>query len=151
MLLILCIGNPLRRDDGAARVLAERLEASPPEGVTVIAAHQLLPEHAEDIAGSSAVLLADASAGNEIGVSITPFTGDPDSRPDLHGFGLPALLALSKSISGACTPAYVLSIPAFDFSHGEGLSPRTESFVDEAVQAALAFASARSGEQTHDF
>jgi hydrogenase maturation protease len=144
VLLILCIGNSLRRDDGAARVLAGRLEARPPGGVKVVAAHQLLPEHAEDIALSSAVLLADASTGDEEAVSLLPFSGDPATRPDLHGFSLPVLLELARSISGAHPPAYILRIPAFDFGHGEGLSPRTEAFVDDAERVLRAFAVAQS-------
>lgn len=59
--LVIGYGNTLRRDDGVGRYLADRLARDPrAAGVRVLAAHQLLPEHALDLHEASVAVLVDA-------------------------------------------------------------------------------------------
>src|SRR5436190_12555441 len=58
--LVIACGNPLRGDDGVARVAGERLIALQLTEVRVLTVHQLMPELIEDIKKAARVLFLDA-------------------------------------------------------------------------------------------
>lgn len=58
--LLIGYGSPLRGDDAVGALLAERLAERSRRGRRVIVAHQLLPEHAADLAQARVVIFADA-------------------------------------------------------------------------------------------
>ena len=137
-------GNSLRRDDGAGLILAHALVHAWQAldlPVSLITDHQLNPELADDIARSGAqlVLFADASAGAP-GASIET-SAIPD--PSLHEGISPSLghhltpevvLLYARELFGFHGHGWLLSIPGFDFDHGEGLSAETCALIDDFVR-----------------
>lgn len=129
--LLICMGNPLRRDDGAGAAVAERFAAHP--GVRVLVVHQLLPEHVEELPRYERVVFADASVKADR-VSFERLAPSA-SLPSLGHTGNPSwLLALCEALHLRAPEAWLLSIPVHDLRVGEGLSEGTSAAVDEAVR-----------------
>lgn len=130
-LLIIGYGNPLRRDDGAGLVLAEKLAAAlSARGVAVhaLAVHQLMPELALTIANADldGVLFVDTVA--DLGVTKIIFHSLVDAAAHValgHHLTPQALLLYAARLYGHCPPAWLVAIPGTDFGHGEGFSPAT--------------------------
>jgi hypothetical protein len=118
-LLLIAIGNlePLLR---AACIPIKRL-----------ALHQLLPETAEDIAHAGMVVFLDASRkGKKVGwQKIEP---DHESAALLHALSPAGVLAIAADLFHATPPAYLMTVPGEDFSHGEAMSRTTQGYVEEA-------------------
>ncbi len=138
--LLIAVGNPLRRDDGAARRVIELLEPLPP-GVEVLEVHQLTPEHADEILPYSTVVFLDAMVMAPECTSSDVFF-DEIVRPAvrwpgavIHESSPAEIVALSRSVLGFEGRAWVCGIPGVDFSMGEGLSPLAESCAHKAAQA----------------
>lgn len=130
MYLLIGYGNPLRTDDGVGQVVVERLSTIPEtagcrDSLTTIAAHQLLPEHAEAIGRAERVVFVDAEAGEEPG-RITVHEIKPDvegSAGLIHEFTPQTLLAYAQLLYGSAPPAATLiTVNGFSFDYGEGLS-----------------------------
>jgi hydrogenase maturation protease len=144
MILIIGIGNPLRQDDGAGWVLAERLHAmlealGCPSRVRTV--QQLAPEHAMDVAAPdvTAVCFTDVAV-DAPGLRLIALDDiQPAGAARLtHEIGPGTLLAYASTLSNALPAAWLLTVGGNHFDHGEGLS--------EPVQAALADdAALRSG------
>jgi hydrogenase maturation protease len=129
--LLIGIGNPLRRDDGAGAAVAERFAAHP--GVRVLVAHQLLPEHVEELAGCERVVFADACV-NADRVRFERLTPSA-CMPSLGHTGDPSwLLALCEALHGRSPEGWLLSVRVDDLGIGEGLSQGTSAAVDEGVR-----------------
>lgn len=127
--LLVGIGNTLRRDDGAGAAVAGRFAGRP--GVRVLVAHQLLPEHVEELARCERVVFADAAV-DATRVRIERLT--PSARtPDFGHTGDPAwLLGLCEVLCGRAPEGWLLAVPAFDLGFGEGLSAATAAAVGAA-------------------
>ncbi len=125
--LVIGFGNPLCSDDGfgwhAARKLRERYQ---PSKVRVIAAQQLGPEMARDIADASLVVFIDAEQGNAAGdVACRPVQPRAEApRTFTHHLSPAALVACARLLFQKCPPAYLVSVVAADFAPGEQLSER---------------------------
>lgn len=138
--LLIAIGNPLRRDDGAARRVVELLGPLPP-GVSAREVHQLTPEIAEEIAGFDGAVFIDAAvcpSGGPAGkVRLTEIgQGTPAApAPLAHYSTAEEILALARRLFGFTGRAWVCAVPGVDFSTGEGLSPLAESCARRAAQA----------------
>jgi hydrogenase maturation protease len=135
MIVIIAYGNSLRRDDGAGLLLAERLErAWQAQGIAVkrLAVQQLTPELALEIgqADVSSVVFVDtravAPAETCPGVDIHPLTGAATSPALGHHLDPTALLLYASLWSNKPLPAWQITVPGVDFSHGEGLSETTQ-------------------------
>jgi hydrogenase maturation protease len=124
--LIVGIGNDLRHDDGAGRVVAESLRGAPEGLVDVRVTHQLVPELADAIRAYERVVFVDAA------VDVTqvrsrrlvpaPLTPSPGSG---HHGDAAQLLTLAAICGGPVPSAWLVTIPAGDLAVGEGLSPAT--------------------------
>jgi len=143
-------GNPLRRDDRAGFSVAEYLHAAGtlPKSVTVIATHQLLPELAELLSRVDQVIFVDAELIPPIApidpatsehpkLTIRSLTLNPAALPphlDPHRSSPEGLLALAYSLYDR-TPAaaWLVGIPAIDFSFGEQLSMTTQAGIAQAI------------------
>lgn len=144
MILLISYGNTLRRDDGAGPALARMVAKSGiRDDLRVLTVHQLAPEIAEELAAPDvdAVLFMDACVG-EAGedresycdrVEIREVTSEAPSTVFGHNFSPSLLLAYAKSLYGATPPAWLVSIPGYDFGFGEKLSERTERMLASAV------------------
>lgn len=128
--VILGYGNPLRGDDAIGWLAAQELERRFQDGnVTVIAAHQLNPEHAELLAQADLAIFIDASAERPVGTitqtSIVP--ADNSTRPSTHHLTPQVLLACARELYGSCPEAVLFAVGASDFSYGEVSQPISES------------------------
>jgi hydrogenase maturation protease len=147
VILVLCLGNALRRDDAVALRAAALLEADPPPGATVrrtaVSGLYLLDE----MEGLDRVVVVDAiRTGRHAPGTVLSFPLE-DLRtpegPSPHAIGLPSLLARARS-AGAPVPSriHVVAIEVLELdTMGEGLTPEVERSVPrvaEAVRRAVA-------------
>lgn len=135
--LVIGYGNDLRGDDGAGRRVGEHLQESG-AAAEILLAHQLLPEHAEAIAGAEIVTFIDVyPAGREHApvelYRVTPADRPTDDPRGAHHCRPEDLLAMARDLYGRGPVSWLLAIPAYDFSLGESLSPGTDSAVADAV------------------
>lgn len=152
--LLLCYGNPLRRDDGVGWVIGERLAETLPEAVAdVRVLHQLTPELAEPISRAGAVIFIDAAESNVAPVGFNPLPlsdagfnrragtidwrtlepGNFTAQPFTHQVEPASLLAAAKELFGHAPPAHLLTVTGGDFGYGEGLSPEVAHAVEEVI------------------
>lgn len=137
--LIICFGNPMRRDDGVALAVADLLAAHPgalPDGATVSANLLLDPALAQDIALAETVVFVDAERCD---APATPRTERLDALPadglraNVHAVTPSDLLALAKRLWGRAPEATLVAVPAYDMGHGEGLSEGAKLAAEEAA------------------
>lgn len=132
-LLFIAYGNTLRRDDGAGLALAETvlpLLADQGFQIELITIQQLTPELAFDIANPdlAAVYFFDTAADTPgLGIQVQQ-VGLSQGAPVLGHHLIPsALLLYAKQLFGVCPPAWLITIPGYDFELGEGFSSTTTS------------------------
>jgi Ni,Fe-hydrogenase maturation factor len=126
--LVIAIGNPLRRDDGVAHHVLI------PPGADRRAVLQLTPEMAEEIAGYDSVVFLDADV-NAKELRIEPVDSLPSASALTHVARPSEIVAIARALFGFTGRAHICRIPVSDLSEGEGLSPRTESFAQQASRA----------------
>lgn len=126
--LVIAIGNPLRRDDGAAH------HVSIPPGADSRAVLQLTPEIAEEIAGYDSVVFLDADVAAKQ-VQIEPVDSLPLTSALTHVSRPAEIVAIARALFGFTGRAYTCRIPVSDLSQGEGLTPLTETFAQQASRA----------------
>jgi len=132
MMLLIAIGNTLRRDDGAAHRVLEHLEL--PAGVEAISCHQLTPEMSEEIALADTVIFIDADVNPgpaqlepiEPGAGLNPLGG--------HFLTPQEVLAIAQRLFAFRGVAWLCHVPGEDFGEGEGLSPMAEANARAAAQ-----------------
>jgi hydrogenase maturation protease len=125
--LVIGYGNTIRSDDGFGRRAAERLSALAPEGVRVIASHQLELEMAELLRDCAAVVFVDAARSAPAGaLRCRRVQADADGSVMTHHLTPEALLALAAQLWNAQPPAWALTIAGARFTLGETLSPAVE-------------------------
>ena len=132
-LLIVCIGNPLRSDDGIAwRVGQELSSEKMPDGVQVIATHQLTPEISELASQAEKILFVDAAddgpPGNikceRIGPGATPLRHSHKLSPE-------EVLAFCQHLYSRSPAAHLLTIAGESFEPGVSLTPAVSVAADE--------------------
>jgi len=131
MVLVIGVGNPTRRDDGAGIEVIRRLETLGFSGVELQSSTQLDPSLSIDLVRYERVLVVDADPNaTEVALEKAPTeTGIPST----HHFTPSALRDLTASIHGKAPEMWVCRIPASDFEFGESFSRATEAAVGEAV------------------
>ena len=136
-ILVACVGNVLRRDDGFGYAVAARLSAVP-DGVEVLESGiGGIPVLQELMRGCDGLVLVDAvDRGAPPGMLfvIEPEVGEPSAVPDMHLANPDQVLALAKRLG--CLPARVLLVgcqPDDAEGLGETLSPAVERAVGPAA------------------
>lgn len=131
--LVVGIGNDLRGDDGAGRVVAEAVQDRGLAGVTARWTQQLVPELAEHIADVDRVVFVDAAPGTT-GVVVEELApGPPEARG--HQADPASLLGL-LALTGLPVPeAFVVMVPAVEFGLSTRLSAMTRAALPAAVDA----------------
>jgi hydrogenase maturation protease len=130
-------GNSLRRDDGAGCRVADVVRGWARPGVRSLSVFQLTPELASDLSSSRLAIFVDAradspSAGTRV-EGVHPL--DEGSFSLVHGITPRSLVGLSLAVYGRCPPCWMVSVPAEDFSLGEGLSEVAREGVRDALTA----------------
>jgi hydrogenase maturation protease len=131
--LVIGYGNDLRSDDGAGRVVADRIAAMGLADVAVRSMSQLTPELSLEMAQVDIVVFIDASI--EVSTTTTAPVKPASAQPSaMSHFSTPeSLLAMTASIGAVPSRAFTVSIPAADLSLGFELTPETELAVEQAV------------------
>lgn len=132
-MLVIGVGNDLRRDDAAGRIVASRVEAMALPGTKVLSISQLVPEMVEQLVAVDRVVVVDAAIDVD---HVTVRRVRPsDTTAAMSHHGDPAsLLALADLIGGPTPETFVVSIPAEDLGLGEGMTERTALSVETAVE-----------------
>jgi hydrogenase maturation protease len=134
--LVIAYGNPLRGDDGVGPAAGEVIERWQLPHVQVRIVPQLVPELIDDIAHAGRVLFIDAADRPRGARFIHGIVGARRSPGPLGHHETPAnLLALLHDLEGRTPEAWLLTISASSFAHGESITPRTA----DNLQAALAW------------
>lgn len=133
-LLVIGIGNSLRRDDRAGLVLARGLAAvwqAAGRRVELLTTHQLVPELAETIAddGVAAVLFVDADIDAGAACRLEAVADAGATRSFGHQLGPAMVLLYAAQLFDRRPPAWLLRISGHDFDHGEGISPATAAAI----------------------
>ncbi|MFL5303270.1 MAG: hydrogenase maturation protease [Anaeromyxobacteraceae bacterium] len=117
--MVFALGNPLRGDDGAGPAAVSGLDLG---AAQVVVAHQLLPEHADLLAGATLAVFVDAREGGAAGALLDEEVVPGGDAPLSHHFAPGHLLALARALHGRAPRALALSVSGADFGHGERLS-----------------------------
>ena len=132
--LVIGYGNDLRSDDGAGRVVADRIEQLGLPSVTVRSVSQLVPELALAIAETELVVFVDASI-DAVEPTVDPVGPQAANASAATHYADPAtLLGMTASIGEVPDRAFVVSIPVSNLDLGFELSPPTSRAVDLAVE-----------------
>jgi hydrogenase maturation protease len=135
--LIIGIGNPLRRDDGLGWAVAEALSRDSLARCEVLTVYQLTPELAEDISSASLVVMIDASHEGEPG-TLAVRTLAEAAQPSAVGthYTTPEeLAALTTALYGHCPLVMVVSLTGADFGLGETCSALVEGQLPQVCAA----------------
>jgi hydrogenase maturation protease len=135
--LVIGYGNTLRGDDGIGYQVAETVTKWQLPQVRSIAIHQLLPELAADIAEVDLVIFVDAIVTQnpvKTNINITPIVAGGDENFSTHIITPQLLLGLSQKLYAAIPDAYLLTIPAIDFTLGANLSSIASTGKDLALE-----------------
>jgi len=137
--LVLCLGNPLRRDDAVALHVARALAEAPEPGAVVRTSGKAGLYLLDDMEGFERVVVVDAvqTGAHPPGqVHALPLEAlHAPGGPSPHALGLPSALQLARA-AGAPVPAAVelVLVEVAELSEvGEGLSPAVEAAVPRAV------------------
>jgi hydrogenase maturation protease len=132
-LLVLGIGNTLRSDDGIGAYVCNRLARLPLKNTLIEYAHQLQTEWLDSLTAHETVILVDARAGGgeKVSFHLMGLDTGPVSTGS-HYLDAGILAALAGGLFLASPSIWVCSIPGYDFSLGEGLSPGGMTKADEA-------------------
>ena len=122
--LIICIGNPLRGDDGLGWQIAGELSRElRRDDVQILAMHQLTPELSELASRVDRVLFIDAARSGDPGtLKCQPVLPMGQSARHSHALSPAALLSMAKALYGRCPAAYLLTITGESFETAELLS-----------------------------
>jgi hydrogenase maturation protease len=142
--LVLCLGNALRRDDAVALHVARALQADPRPGVTVAVSARAGLYLLDDMEGFDRVVVVDAvqTGAHPAGtVHALPLEAlHAPAGPSPHAIGLPSALALARA-SGAPVPSrlelVLVEVAELD-TIGESLTPAVAAAVPQAVEAVRA-------------
>lgn len=140
-ILVLCLGNPLRRDDAMALHVADALERLALPGLEVRRSARAGLYLLDDMEGFERVVVVDAvrtGASPSGTVHAVPLEAiHAPEGPSPHAIGLPSAIGRARA-AGAPVPAriQVVAIEVLDMEEiGEGLTPPVEAAVPEATRA----------------
>jgi hydrogenase maturation protease HycI len=133
-LLVICIGNIFRKDDGAAPYIAERINVFSKNFLLINAGDR--PENSIDQAldfSGNRIVIVDAADFDGIAgeVRIIPIDLIPENTLSTHTFPVKIIAKLLEHESNA--EVYFIGIQGKDFDFGEGLSGKVKESADEII------------------
>jgi hydrogenase maturation protease len=139
-ILMIGFGNTLRGDDGVGPYVAGVVASWRLPGLESLAVPQLIPELAEPVAAAKAVIFVDAQTAGQGDVVELRSIEASESRVSIAHVSDPqSLLALAAAVYGSRPQAWLITIPAADFSFGEKLSSIAKRGAELAVAQVRAF------------
>ena len=153
--VVVAIGNPYRRDDGAGLAVAERLRGRVPETVDIVECEQEPSRLIDAWAGAGTALVVDAVDSGSAPGSVHRF--DAGARPiperlfrsSTHSFGLGETVELARALGRLPERVIVYGIEGAVFEAGEGLSAEVAAAVEETAAALLADIADEEGQHAH--
>ena len=131
-ILVICIGNTLRSDDGFAWHVADELRDS--ENLHILKVHQLTPELAEAISQVDLAVFVDAGAHGEPGtLTCNPVDTSHFDLRFSHDVTPATLIQLAKTLYGREPMAFLICATGKVFEHGESLSPEIAGAIPGGV------------------
>jgi hydrogenase maturation protease len=138
---VLCLGNPLRRDDAVALHVADALERAAPPGVEVRRSARAGLYLLDEMEGFDDVVVVDAirtDSGIPGTVHSLPLEAiHSPAGPSPHAIGLPSALAAARA-AGAPVPAriHLVAVEAAEMEEiREGLTEAVAGAIPAAVRA----------------
>lgn len=136
MKLLIGYGNTMRQDDGIGWLIADHLAPQYDDtDVTVIQAHQLMPEIASSMADADRVIFVDASIEGVAGEIQVQQLQPAVELGDAHALTPSQILRLTEYLYGQCPTTYLVTITGAWFDLGDTLSEAVEAAVPQAVSA----------------
>lgn len=151
-ILVICIGNLARGDDGVARHVADALKRPGlPANVDLVSAPQLDVVMAEGMANAGRVIVVDAERRSEPAIKIeridltgenaapaTPQGAFPRGSMPGHALDPRSLVLLARTLYGSVPAVFLVTVAAPEMGHGEALSATAAAARDEATRSVLA-------------
>jgi hydrogenase maturation protease len=136
--LVVGVGNLLRRDDGAGPLAAQRLRTLLPPQVVVRTSQAEVATLLELLSSCQTAILIDAVVGIPPG-QVRRLDGHVDTLPtgpstSSHALTLAQILELGRALDQLPPSLFIYGVGGADFSDGEGLSPAVEAGVSEVVR-----------------
>jgi len=134
MILLLGLGNPAGRDEGASWEVIRRFSKKELPGVETKLCQKLGPELVEDWDSHEKVLLVDVTL-DPVNLQIEPVNfADIDPQKTTSWLKAQMLMEFSKHRHGECPDIYLFQIPGKIFESGTGFSSETSGNIQEAVK-----------------
>ena len=131
--LVVASGNRLRGDDAVGPAGADIVKSWQTPGVEVLAVHQLAPELIDEMKRVERVLFIDAGMNLDSAFQ-TSIVEPKQSRRFFGHHETPAnLLALLHALEGRAPKAWLVSISALSFDHGEELTKNAQNHLQAAL------------------
>jgi hydrogenase maturation protease len=144
--LVIACGNPLRGDDGVGRAAADIVQSWRTPGVKVLSVHQLVPELISEMKQVERVLFIDAGTNADARPFLTCILEPKKSRRFFGHHETPAnLLALVGELGGRAPKAWLVSISAVSFDHGEAITQGARNNMTAALGCIRAYLDEPSG------
>lgn len=142
--LVACLGNPDRGDDGIGPLVGEKLEKQLPASAELIVRRGDMLSLIDDFAGYDAVICVDAAApmGSPGRIHRIDLASEELPRELLsastHGFGLADAIELARSLNRAPHRIVIYAIEGASFDAGADITPAVAAGADETTRLAAA-------------
>jgi hydrogenase maturation protease len=134
-IVVIGYGNSLRTDDGVGPRVATAVALWELPGLVSIAVHQLTPELVELLALAELAIFVDARlASSRETVEILPLEFSAERGIYGHDCDPRSLLALARAMHGRTPRSWLVTVPATNFSLGEGLSRTASHGAEQALE-----------------
>ena len=141
--VVACIGNRFRGDDGIGLAVAERVRAEAPFHVAVQVIEEEPSRVIEAFADADVALVVDAVSTGAPAGTIHRFDASEaavpsrELRSSTHALGIGEAVELARALGRLPARTVVFGVEGKEFSAGEGLSPNVADAVDRASEAVL--------------
>lgn len=142
-ILVVGYGSPLRGDDAVGPYVVEQLAATAHQHFDTLVLHQLTPDVAEVVARRRLVIFVDAAISAEQ-LRVERLFPAREAGDLGHQCGPREILALAECLYQARPAAWLVGIPAEDFSLGGSFSPKARQALAQAERAVLDLADDKS-------
>ena len=145
-ILVVCVGNAYRRDDGVGLLVAEMLEENPCEGLRVLPKSGDGADLMEAWRGAEQVVVVDAAATGaepgsiyrlQVGNQPVPSALFPYST---HAFGVAEAIEMARAMGELPPTLVIYAIEGADFGVGSGFSPEVADAARRVAKEVLVYA-----------
>jgi hydrogenase maturation protease len=135
--VVIGVGNALRRDDGVGLAVAERVRAA--GGVEVVACEDEPSRMLDAWEGADTALVVDAVASGAAPGTVHRYDAAEGALPvgvfrgSTHAFGVGETIELARALGRLPPRVRLYGVEGAAFSAGEGLTPEVEAAVEPLV------------------